>query len=451
MIYIRLESVELKGFKSFANKTKIKFDNQITAVVGPNGSGKSNIADAIKWVLGEQSVKSLRGKKMDDVIFQGADEKKPMNMAEVNLSFDNKDRSLSSDYDLVKISRRIFRNGDNEYRLNGKRVRLKDIKELFLDTGIGKEGYSVIGQGRIDEILNSSNQERRNIFEEASGIATHKYRREESQKKLNKVDEDLEIIQREWEYKNKDKNRLEIEAKNFDKYQQIENSLDEKAYLYYFNKSKTLNDKNKDLLEKIKILKSNQEEKTREFDKVNESLLPIAENIRNFEKEYENLSQNIINNEKNIDKNINKINLDKQKLLYNQKDLERNEKDFKTYDEKIKIYETSLEDQKNKLDQTKNIIKNLEEKNIELENNKEEKNNLLQDIEKEIKNLEDEDKKLNKIIYDYDIDQKTRMALEKHRSENNRIINEKITILKDELSNLNEDLLKTQDEKNNLK
>ena len=448
MIYIRLESVELKGFKSFANKTKIKFDNQITAVVGPNGSGKSNIADAIKWVLGEQSVKSLRGKKMDDVIFQGADDKKPMNMAEVNLSFDNKDRSLSSDYDLVKISRRIFRNGDNEYRLNGKRVRLKDIKELFLDTGIGKEGYSVIGQGRIDEILNSSNQERRNIFEEASGIATHKYRREESQKKLNKVDEDLEIIQREWEYKNKDKNRLEIEAKNFDKYQQIENSLDKKAYLYYFTKSKSLNEKNKDLLKKIEVLKSSQEEKTREFDKVNESLLPIAENIRDLGKEYDNLGENILKNEKNIDKNINKINLDKQKLLYNQKDLERNEKDFKAYDEKIKSYKVSLKEQKNSLDRTKKVISDLNKKNIILEESKEKTINLLEDIEKEIKNLEDEDNKLNKIIYDYDIDQKTRMVLEKQRSENNRLINEKITSLKDELSNLNEDLSKIQDEKN---
>ncbi|EEB36954.1 RecF/RecN/SMC N-terminal domain protein [Anaerococcus hydrogenalis DSM 7454] len=243
MIYIRLESVELKGFKSFAERTKIKFNNQITAVVGPNGSGKSNIADAIKWVLGEQSVKSLRGKKMDDVIFQGSDQKKPMNMAEVNLSFDNKDRALSSDYDLVKISRRIYRNGDNEYRLNGKRVRLKDVKELFLDTGIGKEGYSVIGQGRIDEILNSSNQERRNIFEEASGIATHKYRREESLKKLSKVDDDLEIIQREWEYKNKDKNKLEIEAKNFDKYHEIEDLLDKKSYYFYIRRSKSLEEK----------------------------------------------------------------------------------------------------------------------------------------------------------------------------------------------------------------
>lgn len=450
MIYIRLESVELKGFKSFANRTKIKFDNQITAVVGPNGSGKSNIADAIKWVLGEQSVKSLRGKKMDDVIFQGADDKKSMNMAEVNLSFNNKDRALSSDYDLVKISRRIFRNGDNEYRLNGKRVRLKDIKELFLDTGIGKEGYSVIGQGRIDEILNSSNQERRNIFEEASGIATHKYRREESLKKLSKVDEDLEIIQREWDYKNKDKNKLEIEAKNFEKYIEIESLLNEKAYLFYANKSKSLNEKNKDLIEQIEILKNNQEEKTREFDKVNESLLPIAENIRDLENKYKNLDQRILDNEKNIDKYTNKINLDRQKLLYNKKDLERNNNDFKSYDEKFKNYEISLKNQKDKLENTKNIIKNLEEKNRKLSEKKDESIALLSSIQKEIERLKKEGEDLNKLIYDYDIDQKTRTILEKQRFENNKIINEKIQELNTDLSNLSKDLNELEKEKENL-
>ena len=450
MIYIRLESVELKGFKSFANRTKIKFDNQITAVVGPNGSGKSNIADAIKWVLGEQSVKSLRGKKMDDVIFQGADDKKPMNMAEVNLSFNNKDRALSSDYDLVKISRRIFRNGDNEYRLNGKRVRLKDIKELFLDTGIGKEGYSVIGQGRIDEILNSSNQERRNIFEEASGIATHKYRREESLKKLSKVDEDLEIIQREWDYKNKDKNKLEIEAKNFDKYIEIESLLNEKAYLFYANKSKSLNEKNKDLIEQIKILKNNQEEKTREFDKINESLLPIAENIRDLENKYKNLNQSILDNEKNIDKYTNKINLDRQKLSYNKKDLERNNSDFKSYDEKFKNYELSLKNQKDKLENAKNIIRNLEEKNRNLSEKKDKSIALLSSIQKEIERLKKEGEDLNKLIYDYDIDQKTRTILEKQRFENNKIINEKIQELNSNLSNISKDLNELEKEKENL-
>ena len=447
MIYIRLESVELKGFKSFAEKTKIKFDNQITAVVGPNGSGKSNIADAIKWVLGEQSVKSLRGKKMNDVIFQGSDEKKPMNMAEVNLSFDNKDRALSSDYDLVKISRRIFRNGDNEYRLNGKRVRLKDVKELFLDTGIGKEGYSVIGQGRIDEILNSSNQERRNIFEEASGIATHKYRREESLKKLSKVDDDLEIIQREWEYKDKDKNKLEIEAKNFDKYHEIEELLDEKSFYFYISRSKSLEENNIELTNKIKNIQNLQDEKTREFDEVNESLLPIAESIRELEKKYDKTCQEIINNEKNIDKLTNKIQLDGQKLSYNQKDLERNINDFKSYDEKIKKYKLSLEEQKNKLKQTKILIENLENKNKELSDNKVESHESLSKIKNELINLEKSDKKLKKLIYDYDIDQKTRLILKEQRDQNNKEIKKKILEFEKEISSLKNDLLNHEEEK----
>ena len=447
MIYIRLESVELKGFKSFAERTKIKFDNQITAVVGPNGSGKSNIADAIKWVLGEQSVKSLRGKKMDDVIFQGSDGKKPMNMAEVNLSFDNKDRALSSDYDLVKISRRIFRNGDNEYRLNGKRVRLKDVKELFLDTGIGKEGYSVIGQGRIDEILNSSNQERRNIFEEASGIATHKYRREESLKKLSKVDDDLEIIQREWEYKNKDKNKLEIEAKNFDKYHEIEELLDKKSFYFYISRSKSLEENNIELTNKIKNIQNLQDEKTREFDEVNESLLPIAESIRELEKNYDKTCQEILNNEKNIDKLINKIQLDGQKLSYNQKDLERNINDFKSYDEKIKKYKLSLEDQKNKLKQTKILIENLENKNKEISDNKVESHESLSKIKNELINLEKSDKKLKKLIYDYDIDQKTKLILKEQRDQNNKEIKKKILEFEKEISSLKNDLLNHEEEK----
>lgn len=450
MIYIRLESVELKGFKSFAERTKIKFNNQITAVVGPNGSGKSNIADAIKWVLGEQSVKSLRGKKMDDVIFQGSDRKKPMNMAEVNLSFDNKDRALSSDYDLVKISRRIYRNGDNEYRLNGKRVRLKDVKELFLDTGIGKEGYSVIGQGRIDEILNSSNQERRNIFEEASGIATHKYRREESLKKLSKVDDDLEIIQREWEYKNKDKNKLEIEAKNFDKYHEIEDLLDKKSYYFYIRRSKSLEEKNKELIEDIKNIKKVQEEKTREFDKVNESLLPIADSIRNLEKNYEKICQDILNKEKNIDRLTNKIQLDEQKLSYNQKDLERNKKDFESYDEKIKKYKISLDNQKSKLDQTKNLIKNLEIENEDFLKKKKQNLSTLSNIKNDLVSLKDSEKKLNKLIYDYDIDQKTRLILKERRDKNNKEIKEKISDFEKELTDIKKDLSVFEEEKNTL-
>mgnify|MGYP001631140413 CR=1 FL=1 len=147
--------------------------------------------------MGEQSAKSLRGGKMNDVIFQGSENKNPLNLAEVNLTFSNSDKVLDIAYDKVVIGRRIYRDGENEYKINGKKVRLKDVKELFLDTGIGKEGYTLIGQGRIDEIISSSNLERRAIFEEASGIAKHKYRRDEASKKLIKVSEDLELIEYE--------------------------------------------------------------------------------------------------------------------------------------------------------------------------------------------------------------------------------------------------------------
>ena len=150
---------------------------------------------------------------MNDVIFQGAGGKNSMNLAEVNLNFLNEDHALALDYEKVVISRRIYRDGENEYKINGKKVRLKDVRELFLDTGIGKEGYSLIGQGRIDEIISSSNQQRRALFEEASGIAKHKYRRDEASKKLARVTNDLEIIEREWEYKAKDLESLLMKLK----------------------------------------------------------------------------------------------------------------------------------------------------------------------------------------------------------------------------------------------
>ncbi|MDU2375537.1 MAG: chromosome segregation protein SMC, partial [Anaerococcus vaginalis] len=242
----------------------------------------------------------------------------------------------------------------------------------------------------------------------------------------------------------------EIEAKNFEKYIEIESLLNEKAYLFYANKSKSLNEKNKDLIEQIEILKNNQEEKTREFDKVNESLLPIAENIRDLENKYKNLDQRILDNEKNIDKYTNKINLDRQKLAYNKKDLERNNNDFKSYDEKFKNYEISLKNQKDKLENTKNIIKNLEEKNRKLSEKKDESIALLSSIQKEIERLKKEGEDLNKLIYDYDIDQKTRTILEKQRFENNKIINEKIQELNSDLSNISKDLSELEKEKENL-
>ena len=186
-----LKSLELQGFKSFPDKTLIRFGDDITAIVGPNGSGKSNISDAILWVLGEQSSKSLRGAKMEDVIFGGTQKRGAVGFAEATLTLDNTDRALAYDADEVMVTRRYYRSGDGEYYINKQSARLRDINELFMDTGLGKEGYSNIGQGRIDEILSLKSGDRREIFEEAAGISKYRHRKEETEKKLEHTEDNL--------------------------------------------------------------------------------------------------------------------------------------------------------------------------------------------------------------------------------------------------------------------
>ena len=186
-----LKNIEIHGFKSFANKINFQFHNGITGIVGPNGSGKSNVADAVRWVLGEQKTKQLRSSKMEDVIFAGTENRKPMGYAYVAITFDNADHKLNIDYDEVTVSRRLFRSGESEYMINGTQVRLKDVNELFYDTGIGKEGYSIIGQGQIDRILSGKPEERRELFDEAAGIVKFKRRKNDAMKKLDDQNQNL--------------------------------------------------------------------------------------------------------------------------------------------------------------------------------------------------------------------------------------------------------------------
>ena len=186
-----LKSLEMQGFKSFPDKTKLEFGNGMTAVVGPNGSGKSNIADAVKWVLGEQSTKSLRGAKMEDVVFSGTRTRRAQGFAEVTLRLDNSDRRLSRDSDEVSVTRRYYRSGESEYKINGESVRLKDIHELFMDTGLGRDGYSMVSQGRIEDMVSAKSEDRREMFEEAAGISHYRYRRADALKRLSQAEENL--------------------------------------------------------------------------------------------------------------------------------------------------------------------------------------------------------------------------------------------------------------------
>lgn len=188
---MRLKRLELVGFKSFANRVALDFGDGITAIVGPNGSGKSNISDAIRWVLGEQSIKSIRGSKLEDVIFAGSDGKKPLGMAEVQLTLDNSDGFLPIEFSEVTITRRVYRSGESEFLINRQPCRLRDIQDLFTDTGLGREGYAIIGQGQVDAILSVNPLDRRFVLEETAGIIKYRHRKEQAQKKLAQTEYDL--------------------------------------------------------------------------------------------------------------------------------------------------------------------------------------------------------------------------------------------------------------------
>lgn len=190
-----LKEIEIQGFKSFADKTKVVFDQGVTAVVGPNGSGKSNITESLRWALGESSIKSLRGGKMPDVIFAGTESRKPLNYASVVVTLDNEDGFIKDAGQVIKVERHIYRSGDSEYRIDGKKVRLRDVHDLFLDTGLGRDSFSIISQGKVEEIFNSKPEERRAIFEEAAGVLKYKTRRKETESKLQQTQDNLDRLE----------------------------------------------------------------------------------------------------------------------------------------------------------------------------------------------------------------------------------------------------------------
>lgn len=237
---MRLKSLEIQGFKTFPDKTKLSFEQGITAVVGPNGSGKSNISDAIRWVLGEQSPKSLRCSKMEDVVFNGTDKRKKLGYAEVSLNIENKDRVLAFDGDEVSITRRYYRSGESEYLINKAQVRLKDINELFMDTGLGRDGYSMIGQGKIDSIVSSKGEDRREIFEEAAGISRYRYRKTDAERKLKSTEENLlrlRDIVTELEERVGPLKRQSEKAQEFLKYSEEKRGLEIALWLLTLDKS----------------------------------------------------------------------------------------------------------------------------------------------------------------------------------------------------------------------
>lgn len=282
-----LKSIEIRGFKSFADFTELVFKEGITAVVGPNGSGKSNISDAIRWCLGEQSVKNLRGGKMEDVIFSGTQFRKPVSLAQVSLTIDNSSKELPIDYETVRISRKLYRSGESEYSINNKVCRLKDLHELFFDTGIGKEGYSLIGQGKIEAILSGKIDDRRALIEEAIGITKYKFKKYEAQNKINNANENLvrinDILTTYCEYLEP----LYIEKNKAEKFLEFSNELKQIEIILISNKLHKINFEMTDIKNNVSKYKSNFNE-----------LLNNKNSLENSRTDFENKLEVLLNEER---------------------------------------------------------------------------------------------------------------------------------------------------------
>ncbi len=282
-----LKSLEVHGFKSFANKLVFEFHNGITAIVGPNGSGKSNVADAVRWVLGEQSAKQLRGAKMEDVIFAGTQMRKPLGYAYVAITISNEDHKLDVPYEEVKIARRVYRSGESEYLLNGASCRLKDVQELLLDTGIGKEGYSIIGQGQIDKILSGKPEERRELFDEAAGIVKFKKRKAAAEKNLEEERQNLvriEDILSELEKQVEPLERQSAKAKEYLAYRDELRNLDINLFLSEYDR---IHGEMEGIKEKKAIAAGDLEAASREYDQAKEEYVAVEAQLEEHNKSLE--------------------------------------------------------------------------------------------------------------------------------------------------------------------
>lgn len=282
-----LKSLELQGFKSFPDKIKIEFGSGITAIVGPNGSGKSNVSDAIRWVLGEQSNKTLRSSKMEDVIFTGTTKRRPQGFAQVSLTIDNSDGALPVDYGEVTVTRRYYRSGESEYFINKTQSRLKDIHELFMDTGIGRDGYSIIGQGRIAEILSHKSEDRRQIIEEVAGISKYRYRKNEAQRKLNATEDNLVRLS---DIAGELKERLPALESQSSRAQKYLVMYDEKKRLeisLWISELEKIRRSSKELEDKFNISKGSLEDITVEIDNLEGEINSVFEKNRGINIEIE--------------------------------------------------------------------------------------------------------------------------------------------------------------------
>jgi len=388
-----LKRLEVQGFKSFADKTKLEFMPGITSVIGPNGSGKSNISDAIRWVLGEQSMKSLRGAKSEDIIFAGTQNRKSLGFAEASIVIDNTDGKLPIEFSEVTVTRRIYRNGESGYFINKTPCRLKDVLELFMDTGIGKDGYSIIGQGKIDEILSNKSEDRRHIFEEASGIVKYRTRKAESEKKLEQTKLNLlrinDIVSEIEANIDGLKNQSEKAKKYLDLREELK-SIEIGLFIHNINSYK---EKLEEILKDIDIIQnqgSKEEENLVNLQEQKESLKKELDDIVNKIEEIQNLS---FENSNNIEKVNSEISVNKERITNNKENFDRYLEDIQA----LTIRNKELDEEKNtRLHKKENLSANKEKFEKELEEKEKELTEISQKLSTEELQIEDKKKKVEK-------------------------------------------------------
>ena len=379
-----LKNIETYGFKSFANKIDFVFHDGITGIVGPNGSGKSNIADALRWVLGEQSVKQLRGGNMQDVIFQGTENRKPLSYASVSITLDNSDHVIPTDYNEITITRKLYRSGESEYLINGTACRLKDINEMFYDTGIGKEGYSIIGQNQIDKILSGKPEDRRELFDEAAGIVKYKRRKYITEKKLDNEKSNLLRVTDILDEINKQLVPLEEQSEKAHK------------YLSYRSELKTL-DANMFIIETDNLLLQEQDIKTK-IDNLESELTKTNQTLEQTKKEYQDVENYMEELTKTIEDNKDKLN--KSQILKGQL-----ENQIEILKEQIssssKLSEQNI-NRKNELNEQieskKTRILNIEEKNNALKEENVANNEILNNLKSRLNEIQEEIEKIKNQI-----------------------------------------------------
>ena len=365
-----LKRLELQGFKSFADKTVLEFKPGITAVIGPNGSGKSNISDSIRWVLGEQSMKSLRGAKSEDIIFAGTQNRKSLGFAEASIVIDNTDGELPVEYAEVIVTRKIYRSGETGYFINKTPCRLKDILELFMDTGIGKDGYSIIGQGKIDEILSNKSEDRRHIFEEAAGIVKYRARKSESEKKLEQTKLNLLRINDILSEIEAGLDPLRIQSEKAKRFLELHESLKDIEVGLFIHNIETYKEKLEQVVEDLKILENQKNDEEKKLNNIQNKKGTLKKQIDELIEEIEKCQNIGFESTNQIEKINSEIGISNEKILHNKENNERLLSEIEDSKQKIKDLQEEKDTKKQKKDSLfsnkEKFEKELEEKEAEL-------------------------------------------------------------------------------------